>query len=92
MDTKLLITIIVAGLLLLVTILGWVSAICSGEMKKFIMEKMEEAETSGKTGTEKLQYVIDAFKEKYKVMSFIVDVKKFVELLIEFSKKVNAKK
>ena len=60
-------------------------------MKKFIEEKMTEAEKSGKSGSEKLQYVVDAFGAKYKIGSIILNCEKFVEEIIKLSKNINCK-
>ena len=57
MDIKAIITIVVLGIVLLGTIIGLVTALVRGEMKKFIEEKMVEAEKSGKSGAEKLAFV-----------------------------------
>ena len=91
MDIKAIITIVVLGIVLLGTIIGLVTALVRGEMKKFIEEKMVEAEKSGKSGAEKLAFVTEAFKEKYKIMQFILNAKQFIEKVIELSKQINAK-
>ena len=84
-----LIVLIVTTLALIATI---VVAIVKGDMKKFIEEKMVEAEKSGLSGEEKLKYVINSVKEKYKVMTIILNVKNVVERIIELSKQINYKK
>ena len=84
-----LIVLIVTTLALIATI---VVAIVKGDMKKFIEEKMVEAENSGLNGEEKLKYVINSVKEKYKVMTIILNVKNVVERIIELSKQINYKK
>lgn len=91
MDIQAIISIVVLGIGLLGTIIGLITALVRGEMKKFIQEKMIEAEKSGKSGEEKLAFVVEAFKEKYKIMQFILNVKQFVEKIIELSKQINAK-
>ena len=91
MDIQAIITIVVLGIVLLGTIIGLVTALVRGEMKKFIEEKMVEAEKSGKSGAEKLAFVIEAFKEKYKIMQFVLNAKQFIEKVIELSKQINAK-
>lgn len=79
--------------LLAVSVLSGVAtiivAIIRGEMKKFVVEKMEEAEQSGKSGVEKLQFVLDAVKEKYKVLQIILNIQEFVEKIIDITKKIN---
>lgn len=84
-----LIVLIVITLALIATI---VVAIVKGDMKKFIEEKMVEAENSGLNGEEKLKYVINSVKEKYKVMTIILNVKNIIEHIIELSKQINYKK
>ena len=84
-----LIVLIVTTLALIATI---VVAIVKGDMKKFIEEKMVEAENSGLNGEEKLKYVINSVKEKYKVMTIILNVKNVIEHIIEISKQINYKK
>lgn len=87
-------TIVLLALLGVSVISGVVSlivALAKGEVKKFIEEKMVEAEKSGKTGKEKLAYVLEAVDEKYKVMKLFMNAKKFIEHIITISKQINAK-
>ena len=87
-------TIVLLALLGVSVISGVVSlivALAKGEVKKFIEEKMVEAEKSGKTGKEKLAYVLEAVDEKYKVMKLFMNAKKFIEHIIAISKQINAK-
>lgn len=94
---KELITIIILGATLLITLIGLIISLCRGEMKNFIKEKMGEAESKfPKTMNDykklRLNYVIDAFNKKYKILEFLLNVRKFIEEMIEFSKTVNYKK
>ena len=91
MSLEVIITIIALGIPCLGGIVAIVLAIVRGDMKKFIVEKMEEAEKSGMSGKEKLNFVIEAVKEKYKVLELVLNVKKFVEYIISISKNINAK-
>ncbi len=91
MNIEAIITIIILAVSLLGTVITLITALVRGEMKKFIEEKMIEAEKSGKSGSEKLAFVVEAFKEKYKIMQFILNVKQFVEKIIELTKEINAK-
>ena len=91
MSLEVIITIIALGIPCLGGIIAIVLAIVRGDMKKFIVEKMEEAEKSGMSGKEKLNFVIEAVKEKYKVLELVLNVKKFVEYIISISKNINAK-
>ena len=84
-------TIVILGIIALSSIIGLIVAFCRGEMKKFIEEKMTEAEKSGKSGSEKLQYVVNAFGAKYKIGSIILNCEKFVEEIIKLSKNINCK-
>ena len=87
-------TIIVLAFLGVAVISGVVSiivAIVRGDMKKFIEEKMIEAEKLELTGKEKLTYVIEAVKEKYKLAELFLNIRKFIEHIIDLSKQINAK-
>lgn len=91
MDIGVLCTIIILGIIALSGIIGLLVAFFRGEMKKFIEEKMTEAEKSGKSGAEKLQYVVDAFNEKYKIGALVLNCQKFIEQIIALSKNINCK-
>jgi hypothetical protein len=84
-----LVVLIVVTLALIATV---VVAIVRGDMKKFVEEKMVEAEKLELSGKVKLEYVLNAVKEKYKIMTVILDVKKVIEHIIELSKQINYKK
>lgn len=84
-----LVLLIVITLALIATI---VVSVVRGDMKKFIEKKMAEAEKLGFNGKEKLEYVLNAVKEKYKIMTIILNVKKVIEHIIELSKQINYKK
>lgn len=86
MDYKLLITVIVLGVFLLATLVFLIIELCNGKMKAFVMEKITEAEklfpkTEPDYQQKRLNYVVEAFKEKYKIMAFCLNVKKFIELI-----------
>lgn len=96
MENKI-IWIIILGILLVVAIVSFIVALCNGSMKKFVIEKMEEAEKKFPKGTENYQanrrnYVIQAFKDKYKIGQFILNVKQFIEYIIEVTKQINSNK
>ena len=90
---------IVELVLLGVSVIGLISSIVislrKGEMKEFIIAKMEEAEEKFKgdkdKARKKLDYVINAVKEKYKLISLFSDLKRFIEKVIEATKKINTK-
>ena len=91
MDYKLLITTIVLGVILLATVVFLCIELFNGNMKKFVMEKIAEAEKMFTKDVEDYQekrrnYVIEAFKEKYKIMSFCLNVQKFIELICKLFK------
>lgn len=92
MDSNL-IWIIVLGVLLLASLIGLFTALFNGSMKKFVVEKMAEADThTDWTAEQKRNYVIEEFKKKYKIAEFILNCKKFIELVIKYSKEINYKK
>lgn len=91
MSTELLITLISLGLTILAGVFGIIIALIRGDMKKFIEEKMVEAENSGKTGDEKLKFVTDAVNEKYKILQLVLNIQKFIEHIISLSKQINVK-
>ena len=92
MQIETIISLVVLGVVILASLITIIVAIVRGEMKKFIIAKMEEAENLKLDGLKKLQYVLEAVKEKYKLMELFLNVKKFVESIIEISKKINYKK
>ena len=70
MDYKLLITTIVLGVILLATVVFLCIELFNGNMKKFVMEKIAEAEKMFPKDVVDYQekrrnYVIETFKEKY---------------------------
>ena len=91
MQVETIITLVVLGVVILGSLATIIVAIVRGDMKKFIVEKMEEAEQLKLSGEEKLKYVLEAVKEKYKVMELVLNVKKFIEYIISVSKQINAK-
>lgn len=91
MDYKLLITTIVLGVILLATVVFLCIELFNGNMKNFVMEKIAEAEKMFPKDVEDYQekrrnYVIETFKEKYKIMSFCLNVQKFIELICKLFK------
>ena len=86
------ISLIALGIVCLVGIISIIVAVIRGDMKKFIKEKMAEAEKLLMNGQQKLEYVINAVKEKYKIPELVLNIKKFIENIIEISKQINYKK
>lgn len=85
------ISLVVLGVICLMGIISIVVAVIRGDMKKFIEEKMAEAENLSLGGEQKLEYVINAVKEKYKIPELVLNVKKFIEHIVEISKRINYK-
>jgi len=86
MDYKSIGLLIILGVMLLVSIVVIFVELFNGKMKTFIMEKIAEAEKMFPKDVEDYQskrrnYVIEAFKEKYKIMAIFVNAKKFIELI-----------
>ena len=91
MELQTLIPVITLGVVVLGGLFSIIIAVVRGDMKKFIEQKMIEAEQTDLSGAKKLEYVLVAVKEKYKVMELFLNTKKFVEHVIELSKKINSK-
>lgn len=91
MSIETIITLIVLGVTILGGIATIIVAMVRGDMKKFIEQKMIEAEESGLSGEKKLAYVLQAVKEKYKLMEMVLNVKKFIEHIISITKQINVK-
>ena len=81
------------GLAVLIGIIAIVVGILRGEVQKFIVAKMEEAEAQYKDlpkpekSIKKLEYVVNAVKEKYKIADLIMNVRKFIEKIVEINNK-----
>ena len=91
MSVKEIILLVALAVVILGGIATIVIAIVRGDMKKLIVEKMEEAEKLELDGAKKLQYVIEAVKEKYKLVELFLNIKKFVEYIISITKQINYK-
>lgn len=91
MSIEALIPTIIAGVLALGGIVTLLIALFRGKVKEFIKEKMYEAEQSGKTGAEKLKYVLEELKKQYKLAELFLNCKKFIDGIIDISKHINAK-
>ena len=85
------IELVLLGIVVLGGLLGIIVALVRGDMKKFIEEKMIEAEKQDMEGAKKLEYVLTAVREKYKLVDLFLNSKKFIEHIIELSKQINAK-
>lgn len=90
MNIETIIVLVILGIAVLSGIISIVVAVIRGDMKKFIEEKMIEAEAM-QGSVEKLTYVLNAVKQKYKIVELVLNVKKFIEHIIDLSKQINAK-
>lgn len=91
MSVQTIILIVALGVSVLAGIVGVVLAIVRGEMKTFVKAKMVEAEGLEMSGEQKLNYVLQAVKEKYKIMELLLNTKKFIEEVIKITKQINYK-
>lgn len=95
MELKEIIYLILLGLVILCGVIGIIYAIVRGEVKKFVIETMQEAENLYKDlpkpakSKTKLEYVIKCVSDKYKLVDLFLNVKKFVEKIIEITKQIN---
>lgn len=95
MELKEIIYLILLGLVVLCGVMGIIYAIVRGEVKKFVIETMQEAENLYKDlpkpakSKAKLEYVIKCVSDKYKLVDLFLNVKKFVEKIIEITKQIN---
>ena len=92
MSIQEIITLVVLGVVVLAGVISIVIALVRGDIKKFVEEKMVEAEKLNLNGEQKLKYVLQAVKEKYKVMEVLLNAKKLVEHIIKLTKEINYKK
>lgn len=95
---KLLVTLIILGVIIIAIVAYFIIKLCKGEVQEYIKECMAEAEEIYKDlpkpekSKQKLKYVIEKVKEKYKFASLFVNIKKFVETMIEFINSMKLKK
>lgn len=93
MTPELLTTLIMLGAAIVAGIAVIIFAIVRGDMKNFIITKMEEAGEKYKDlpkperSLKKLDYVIDAVKEKYKLGELFLNIKKFIEYVVSINNK-----
>lgn len=97
MNIETIITLIVLGVLAIGGIVAFGIALIRGEVKKYICEQMKIAEEKFKDlpkpekSIKKLQYVINAVKEKYKLVELFMNIRKFIEYIVTLSKDINNK-
>lgn len=91
MSIQEIIYLVLLGVAVVSGIVAIVVAIVRGDMKKFIEEKMVEAEKQDLDGAKKLEYVLNAVKEKYKILELLINAKKLVEHIIALTKQINYK-
>lgn len=91
MTVETIITLIILGIAIIGGIASIIIAIVRGDMKKFIVEKMKEAGELYKDlpkpekSIKKLQYVLEAVKEKYKIAELFMNVRKFIEYIVSIN-------
>lgn len=87
-----LVSAIIAGAIALILIIAILWSICRGELQKYIVEKMNEAEKKyadlpkPERSKKKLAYVLNAVKEKYRLPELFLNVKKFIEYIVSMTK------
>ena len=91
MTTESIIILIVMGACVLGIGVFLIFALIKGNLKNDLLQFMAEAEEMEDSGEDKLAYVIDKVKSKYKLGMLVNLAEKVVEILIEFSKNVNFK-
>lgn len=90
--SKELITAIICAAIAVVILVCFLVALFRGEVKKFIVEKMNEAEEMYKDlpkpekSQKKLAYVLAAVKDKYKIAELVLNIKKFIEYIVSVTK------
>lgn len=93
MQLETIITLAVLGATALGGIIAIIVALVRGEVKQFIVEQMEIAGEKFKDlpkpqkSIQKLQFVIERVKEKYKIAELIINIKKFVEYIVKINNK-----
>ena len=93
MDASTIIYLILTGVVAVGGLVALIYAIVRGEIKEFVIKKMQEAEELYKDlpkpekGKAKLQYVIEKVNEHYGIVKIFLNVKKFIEKIIEITKK-----
>lgn len=93
MTIKDIIFLAILGVGIIAGIVAIIVAIVRGDLKKFIVEKMEEANQlygnlpKPDRSIKKLQYVLEAVKEKYKIADLFLNVKKFIEYIVQINNK-----
>lgn len=92
MSSEMIITISVFAVVILAFIGVLIYAFVKKGLKNDVIAWCKEAEETGKSGSEKLKYVIDKVKEKYHFNMFIKVANTIVELIIKISKDINYKK
>lgn len=91
MEIREIIELALLGIAVLGGLFAIIIALVRGDIKKFVEEKMCEAEKLELAGKQKLEYVLNAVKEKYKILELLLNIKKFVEHIIDLSKQINSK-
>ena len=97
MSLELLIETIVLGSVVLCGIVAIVWAIVRGEIKQYVLDCMAQADFIYKDlpkpekSIKKLEYVIKSVNEKYGFVKLFLNVKKFIEKVIEIANSLQHK-
>jgi hypothetical protein len=89
MELKDIVYLIILGVIALAGIISVIIALIRGEVKKFVIEKMEEAEKKyadlpkPEKSKAKLKYVLECVNEHYGLSKKFLNIKKFIEKTIE---------
>ena len=95
MSVKEIISIVALGLVVISGVVSILIAVARGDLKKFIVEKMEEAEELYKgipkpeKSKKKLQYVLKQVDENYGFSKLFLNSKKFIEYIAQI---INSKR
>lgn len=92
MSQEMLITIIVFGVVALILLGIIIYGLVKGNLRQFVEDKMREAEKKFDNGSDRLKYVIDAVKEKYKVNLLVNIASNIIKYVIGLTKDINYKK
>lgn len=97
MSIELLIETILLGIVVASGLFAIIYALVRGEIKKFVIEKMKEADyiyrdlPKPDKSIAKLKYVLDSVNEKYGFVKLFLNVKKFIEKVIEVANSLQNK-
>lgn len=97
MSIELLIETIVLGIVIIGGLVAIIVALVRGDIKKYIIEQMQEADylyrdlPKPDKSISKLKYVLDSVNKKYGFVKLFINVKKFVENVVEIANSLQHK-